>query len=127
PGPAALRGGYVGEAPPAPYPAGAPYPPPPPGAPYPNAVPISAPGVDMARYERLSAARAFYQLQLALHRGDPAWTALYDRTAAQADSGFGIGTEWHEMAGNKLLNSFAKGRVAIGNGIALIGQVDYTL
>jgi hypothetical protein len=116
----------------APYPSqggpqgGTPYPPP--GAPqagYPPPGPVAAqPPIPFAPYETYAAARNYYGLQYAVHRGDPVWGKAYDRAAMRGDSGADAGVEYRDFhGGDRVIKSHGSFKVSLGGGVALLGSI----
>jgi hypothetical protein len=100
------------------------YPPPypPQGGPPPGAQ-GAAPPIPFAPYEAYAAARNYYGLEYAVHRGDPGWAMAYGNAAMRADSGAGFGGEYHDFHnGDRVINSHGSFRVSLG-AVALLGSI----
>jgi len=116
-----------------PYPAPQSYPPQPyppqsgpPPQPYPPAGPQAngQPPIPFAPYETYAAARNYYGLQYAVHRGDPVWAGAYSRAAMRGDSEGGLGVEYHDFHnGDRVISSHASFKVTLWPGIALLGSI----
>ena len=107
PGPVALRGQVDGPPPPMqPYPPGPPPPPP------------------SNRFDAYGAIRNYDSLELALHRGDPVWGKAYQQSAAESDSEFDFGSEYHRYhSGDRVISSQAHAKINLGSGLSLIGSI----
>jgi hypothetical protein len=99
------------------------YPPPPQGAP-PVPQAEAQPPIPFAPYESYGAARNYYGLQYAVHRGDAAWARAYDRAAMRGDSEAGGGVEYHDFHnGDRIIASRGSFKVTLTPGLALLGSV----
>jgi hypothetical protein len=110
----------------APYPVQGGPPQPYPPQPYPSAGPQgqAQPPIPFAPYETYAAARNYYGLEYAVHRGDPVWSAAYARAALQSDSDAGVGTEYRDFHnGDHILTSHGGFKVTLGAGVALLGSI----
>lgn len=104
------------------YPPQQPYPPQPGGPPPPQSQ--AQPPVPFAPYDTYGAARNYYGLQYAVHRGDPAWTKAYDRAAIRGDSEAGAGVEYHDFHnGDRIIASRGTFKVTLMPGLALLGSI----
>ncbi len=73
------------------------------------------------------APRNHFALELALMRDDPALNQAYDGAGNMADSDLRLGSDWRQYhGGDTVIASVAMARVAIGEGLSLIGHLEDT-
>ena len=96
------------------------------GGPPPPAPPPSAPNM-FARYNAYGALRGYDELELAVNRGEPYWQNAYAHAAIQSNSEVGFGSEYHSYhSGDQVIASHARMKIALANGVSLIGRIDDT-